>query len=103
MAGRRPDYRQTTRSGSSLADVGRRAATVGVAVVSLSAPVALLTGVLLFGGTTPVAALDGAAALLSADAAALVGLELAFHLAALVGLAGTWVLGAGLLVEGLFE
>lgn len=103
MAGRRPDYRETTLAGSSLADIGRRVAAVGVALVSVSAPVVLLAGVLLFSGAATAAVVDGAAALLSADAAALGGLELVFHLASLVVLAGTWILGAGLLVEGLFE
>ena len=101
MAGRRPDYRETAGGAGSLRLVGRRAALAGAVVCAISLPVALAAAVALF-GVGPAAA-EGAAALLSAEAGALSGLELAFHLAALCALAGTWLLGAGLVIEGLLE
>lgn len=101
MAGRRPDYRETAGGATSLRRVGRRAAVAGAVVCALALPAALAAAVALF-GVGPVAAAR-AAALLSAEAGALSGLELAFHLAAVCTLAGAWLLGAGLVIEGLFE
>ncbi|WP_323190594.1 hypothetical protein [Halostella sp. PRR32] len=103
MAGRRPNRREPARENPSLVAVGRRAVAVGVAAVALSAPIALLAGVSLFGGTAPAGIVRGADALLRADAASLSGVELVFHVSSLVALVGAWVLGAGLVVEGVFE
>ncbi|NHN47079.1 hypothetical protein G9464_05635 [Halostella sp. JP-L12] len=100
MAGRRPDYGETSLGGDSLRLVGRRAAVAGAAVCALALPVALAAAVALFGAGP--AAPARAAALLSAEGA-FSGLELVFRAAALCTLAGAWLLGAGLVIEGLFE
>ena len=101
MAGRRPDYRETAGGAASLRLIGRHVAVTGAVVCALALPVALAAAAALF-GVDPAAA-EGAVALLSAETGALSGLELAFHLAAVCALAGAWLLGAGLVIEGLFE
>ena len=102
MAGRRPDYAAAGFE-LTLAAVARGATLVGAFVCAVTAPLAGATAAALFRDASPAAAATAAAALLSADLGTLSGAKLGFHLAATGLLVGCWLLGAGLLVEGLLE
>jgi len=96
----------TARSTGRLdpAVVGGVLARLGVVVLALAVPVAAAALAGLLATTDPPAA--GVAVALGAMDGPLLGgtgLPWLFHVAALAGLCGCWFLGAGLLLEGLFD
>ncbi|MBX0287411.1 hypothetical protein [Haloarcula salinisoli] len=96
----------TTRQAGRLdpAFVGLVLTRLGAGIIALTLPVATgaFAGVLLTAGSPAVGV---ALALQAMDGSLLGGFGLAwlFHVATLAGLCGCWVLGAGLLLSGLYD
>jgi hypothetical protein len=88
----------------SLGTVGRLATRAGTVLVLLAAPLALATFLaVLAGAPNPVAGLDTALAATSGPLGAAGGVEWLLHLGVLGLLAGSWILGAGLVLTGLTD
>lgn len=82
--------------------VGRRIRRLGVIVCLPSLLVAVGVLPLLAGGTT-METTDRLLSVMTGSAGSLSGAALVFHVAVLGVLTGCWLIGVGLLVDGLFE
>lgn len=87
---------------ASVRRIGRLCARAGAIVGGASLFAGALCVPLLAAGSVPATA-TRIAALVGVSALTLSGVELVFHVAALGLLVGCWLLGAGLLIAGLFD
>ncbi|WP_254271902.1 hypothetical protein [Haloarcula marina] len=98
--------RSTVTVGDTLdpAVVGRRATRVGLALVAAALPlvVGTLAGIAADAPTVE-AAFTAALGVMDAPVFGQHGTQLLFHVGTLGLLAGCWVLGVGLLLDGLFD
>ncbi|SFR93614.1 hypothetical protein SAMN05216559_1334 [Halomicrobium zhouii] len=101
----RPEFDAGARGRpTSLATAGRVLTRAGTVVALTAAPLALVTFLLVLGDApTMDAGLDSAVAATTGPLAMGGGLGWLLHVAVLGVLAGTWVVGAGLVVSGLAD
>ena len=86
------------------ATIGNVLARVGLAVLALTVPVVAGAGAGLFAAVgSPTVGVARAVAAMDGPLLDGFGLPWLFHVAALSGLCGCWLLGAGLLLTGLFD
>ena len=88
--------------GGRLRRIGRLCRLVGLSLCGASLLIAAASGVLIVDRASS-AAVDELLAILTASASGLAGVEFVFHVAALGALAGCWLLGLGLVLDGLFD
>lgn len=91
-----------TGAGAWLRAIGRLCRFVGLTLCGASLLVAAASALLIV-DRAPGTDVGELLAILSASAAGLTGVEFVFHVAALGALAGCWLLGLGLVLDGLLD
>lgn len=105
MSRSRPNFGSSAPTGgASLSTVGRLTTRVGMLITVTAAPLALLAFlVILVGAPTLGSGLEVAMAAASGPLSTGGGIEWLFHVGVLGVLAGSWILGVGLILSGLSD